>query len=236
MPGSYTRDLSVSEKDSTSSLNSARLVLVLLLFAILFAAASDAVAAPEEPPGAATQTPIPQDAAAISEFRIAYVAVTDKAGAPITDLKREDFSVSENGVPQRLVDLLTTSKVHLVLGLVIDVSGSAVAQTARHDRLNVLLNFLARSVGSNEEAYITAFGIRALRLTGVTNNPVELREGLKQVDAAHPHGGTALFDSLISVVSAIPPDMPGRRVLVVMSDFEENSSHHKLDDAILHAQ
>jgi VWFA-related protein len=232
----YGSDLSAREKKSPSPLTAVRLILVLLP-AILLAGTFHALAVPQEPPGAPTQAPIArQDAARDSDIRVAYVAVMDKKRAPISDLKYEDFSVRENGVPQQLVDVSLASESPLVVGVMVDVSGSTAVEQSRHERLNVLLGFLASSVGSNREAYITAFGMSSLRLTGITNNPAELQAGLKQVDNAHPYGGTALFDSLITVVSTMPPELPGRKILLVMSDFEENSSHHRLDETILRAQ
>jgi Ca-activated chloride channel homolog len=231
----YGSDLRARENESQSPLAAVRLNLVLLP-AILLSGAFYALAGLQVPSGRWTQTSIAQNAANNSDIRVAYVTVMDNKRAPIADLKREDFSVIENGVSQQLVNVSHASEEPLILGVMIDVSGSAFVEKSRHERLNVLLRFLASAVGSNEEAYITAFGMSSLRLTGITNNPTELLAGLKQVDEAHPYGGTALFDSLITVVSTMPPGLLGRKILVVLSDFEENSSHHSLDEAIFRAQ
>ena len=69
-----------------------------------------------------------------------------------------------------------------------------------------------------------------------TANISELLSGLKQVDEANPYGPTALFDSLVSTVNLLPPSVSGRKVLVVLSDFEDNTSHQNLDKAIYDLQ
>jgi len=210
---------------------------LVLFLTIPFVGPIQALPEPQEPFGSTKQEPTAaQDAAKDSELRIVYVAVVDKNRVPITDLKFEDFTIRENGVPQQIVDVTPTSETPLVLGVLVDVSGSASGQSSRHEKLNVLLQFLGSKVGKSEEAYITAFAMKPLRLTGITSNPLDLQAGLREVDTAHPIGSTALYDSVISAASTLPPDLPGRKILIVLSDFEDNSSGHGLDGAIFGVQ
>lgn len=167
---------------------------------------------------------------------MAYVAVLDKKGTPVTDLKAEDFSVTEDKIPQQIANVSSSADSRLVLGAMIDVSGSAREDESLHDKLNALLRFLAISVGGSEEAYLVAFASSSRRLTGITSNISELLFGLQEVDKANPYGPTALFDSLVSTVEWLPPGLAGRKVLLVLSDFEDNTSHQNLDKAIFDMQ
>ena len=199
-----------------------------LIAYLLLAAVSSATICSRTP----AQTSVSATAANESDIRVAYVAVLDKKGTPIADLKAEDFSITEDKIPQQVVSVSSSADSHLVLGVMIDVSGSTVKDSARHDKFNVLLRFLGASVGGSEDAYVVAFAATSLRVTGSTANISELLSALKQVDEAQPSGPTALFDFLVSTANLLPPRVSGRSVLVVLSDFEDNTSHQDLDRAI----
>ena len=66
--------------------------LTLLLGGALALAAASPQSTPQQPSFAAQAEGVTVD-----------VVVTDRAGAPVLDLKREDFAVSEDGVPQEIV-------------------------------------------------------------------------------------------------------------------------------------
>ena len=165
---------------------------LLLVASFLVATSVSAFAAPQSQPDVMPQTPFPAPAANENDIRVVYVAVLDKKEIPVSDLTSDDFSVFENKAPQQIVSVSLSSDSHIVLGAMIDVSGSAHEDTTRHDKLNVLLRFLSGSTGSSEEAYISAFAMKPVRLTGVTANLSELFSGLKQVDEANSYGPTAL--------------------------------------------
>ena len=115
----------------------------------------------------------------------------------------------------------------------IDVSGSTVEDSARHDKLNVLLRFLGASVGGSEEAYVVAFaasphsGHRYYRQHQRTL--VRIETGGRG-STLWPHS-TLRFSSF-QRLTCFPPSVSGRSVLVVLSDFEDNTSHQDLDRAI----
>ena len=199
---------------------------------VLLAAVSSATICSRTP----AQTSASATATNESDIRVAYVAVLDKKGTPVADLKAEDFAITEDKIPQQVVSVSPSADSHLVLGAMIDVSGSAREDESLHDKLNALLRFLGTSVGGSEEAYIVAFASSSRRLTGITSNISELLSGLQEVDKANPYGPTALFDSLVSTVEWLPPELAGRKVLLVLSDFEDNASHQNLDKAIFDMQ
>ncbi|HUR37680.1 MAG TPA: hypothetical protein VM009_07670, partial [Terriglobales bacterium] len=53
-----------------------------------------------------------------------FTTVTDQNGAPITDLKREEFRITEDGVPQKLALFEQQSEAPLSIVLCIDASQS----------------------------------------------------------------------------------------------------------------
>src|SRR5437660_1415601 len=53
-----------------------------------------------------------------------FTTVTDQSGAPVVDLKKEDFAIYEDGVPQKLAVFEQQSEVPLSIVLAVDASQS----------------------------------------------------------------------------------------------------------------
>jgi hypothetical protein len=68
----------------------------------------------------------------------------------------------------------------------------------------------------------------------MTGSLVELKAGFQEIAEGQPIGPTALYDCLFTVSDTLFQDMHGRRVALVVSDFQDNASHRKLNETILH--
>ena len=53
-----------------------------------------------------------------------YVTVTDRQGAPIGDLTKSDFSLAEDGVPQKISVFSKESQLPISIVLAVDTSSS----------------------------------------------------------------------------------------------------------------
>jgi len=165
----------------------------------------------------------------------AYVAVEDKSGKTTQQLRREDFSVQEKGVPLEILNVSTATSTPLLVGTMVDLSGSANAEH-RRDVLRIFDNFFARNIRESERATLVAFAMSTYRTTAMTGSLAELKAGLQEIAEGQPLGATALFDCLFTVSDTLFQEMSGRRVVLVLSDFQDNASHHRLDETILHLQ
>jgi len=165
----------------------------------------------------------------------AYVAVEDKSGKTAQELRREDFSVQENGVPLEILDVSTAMSTPLLFGIMVDLSGSANVEH-RRDFLQIFYNFFARNIREPERASLAAFAMKTYRTTAMTGSLVELKAGFQEIAEGQPIGPTALFDCLFTASETLFQDMSGRRVVLVVSDFQDNASHRRLDETILHLQ
>ena len=59
-------------------------------------------------------------------------SVSDHDGAPVKNLKREDFRLTDNGQPREIADFWQESDLPLTVALVADVSGSQAGFIKNH--------------------------------------------------------------------------------------------------------
>jgi VWFA-related protein len=227
----------MTTEESTKN-RAARRSLLWVLFLTLLIAGTIQVFARER----AQSDPMPQvqraqgEPAAETEVKTAYVAVLDKNGNPVTDLRREDFSISENNVRQEIVEVASAAETPLVIAVVVDVSGSTHLKDSGGEQLRAFASFLSKTLQSSDEAFVTMFADSSERLRGVTNNLAELQGGLKKISEARRHGSTALYDCLVSAAETMPKEPGKRKVILAMSDFEDNTSRYSLEKTVLRMQ
>jgi Ca-activated chloride channel family protein len=178
------------------------------------------------------------------------VSVHDASGGLVQDLKQEDLAILEDGVPQTIRFFSRAGQLPLSIGLVIDSSGSQEKFVKEHER--DIAEFLRQTLQPEDKAFSVCFGNHLRLVSDWTSGKPEDREAITTALHAYDKGnlnfpeigpkedrelGTALNDA---VFYATTEKMTGiehqRKVLVVFSDGEENSSEHDLIDTIEAAQ
>ncbi len=146
------------------------------------------------------------------------VLVTQRNGAPVADLKRDDFKVQQDGAVQTLEQLQLAEDVALVLGLALDSSGSMARQwqTAQ----GAAYDFLGQTLEPRDRAFVVDFNTELQLRQALTGDRQKLFDSLAEIV---PDGGTALYDAVLFSLMQFT-DQPGRRALVVLTDgFDVNS-------------
>jgi len=174
------------------------------------------------------------------------VSIHDASGGLVNDLTKEDLSIVEDGVPQTIRFFSRAEQLPLSIGLVIDASGSQEKFIKDHER--DIDEFLHQIMLPNDRAFALCFGNHLRLVNDWTNDRSAIISNLRSYDKGHRDGpelgptedrdlGTALDDAVFYSTTEKMEDVHGRRkVLVVFSDGEENSSEHDLIDAIEAAQ
>lgn len=167
-------------------------------------------------------------------------------GTLITGLSQEDFQITEDGVPQKIAFFGKETELPLTLGLIVDESDSQSKFIKRHRK--DIEKFLKTVVQPHDEVFSICFG-NHLRLTNDNTSSIStVIDGLERFDHGHRNfeelaaddkrdeqsgGGTALYDAVYySVNQKLATAQGRRRVLILFSDGEENSSAHDLLEAI----
>ena len=157
-------------------------------------------------------------------------------------LSRDDFQVTEDGVPQTIAFFGKESDLPLTLGLIVDASDSQSHFFKRHRQ--DIEKFLKSILHPGDQVFTVSFG-NHLRLTNdLTADPANVLDGLERFDKGERkfpelgpeeerEGGTALYDAVFYAVNERSNQAQGRRhALILFTDGEENSSAHDLLDAI----
>jgi len=189
-----------------------------------------------------------QDATFHTEVHLVTLtfSVHDANGKAVPGLTENDFHITEDGVPQKIASFSRESELPLKIGLLVDVSDSQSKFLKRH--IQDVEAFLHEILRPQDAAFALCFGDH-LRLTSdLTASPATIIDGLQRFDKhgdslteLNPDptrsGGTALFDAVHSSIQEKLANAPAsRRVLILFTDGEENSSAHDEVDAIAAAQ
>jgi len=190
------------------------------------------------PPKPAAPAPQGEEATRISVdvtvVSMAY-SVTDKKGRFVTGLGKEDFEVLENSKPQTIQQFAAESALPLRVAVLIDTSNSIrerfrFEQEASSQFLNEMLRTTA------DKAMVVSFDSSPEMAAGLSDDTDKLGAAIR---ALRPGGGTSLYDAIrfaSEKLSAEQPSYKFRRVMVIVSDGDDNQSHGTRDQALEAAQ
>lgn len=155
-------------------------------------------------------------------------------GHMVNDLQQSDIRIlDDNRPPERIEQFAPQSKLPLRLALLVDTSGSV------HDRFSfekhAATEFVKKMLSSaSDQGFVAGFSEETIVTQDFSSESSELGKG---IDKLANGGGTALFDAVSFAcrkLAAYPERQRVARVLVVLSDGEDNSSHTSLNQS-LHA-
>jgi Ca-activated chloride channel homolog len=156
--------------------------------------------------------------------------VVDEKGRPVLGLSRNDFRVSEDGVPQE-----TSSFIHqdlpVAMGILIDSSGSMLDKRTAVD---AAANKLLGESNPRSTAFVVNFNEKAFLDQGFTVDRVALRRGIDHFDA---RGATALYDAVAASADELSHHAKQpKQVLLIVTDGADNASRLALEEAIRRVQ
>ncbi|HTK96027.1 MAG TPA: VWA domain-containing protein [Terriglobales bacterium] len=155
-----------------------------------------------------------------------YATVYDQHQRMITNLNRNDFAVFEDNQPQQITSFHLMD-VPVSLGIIIDNSGSMRDKRAA---VNEAALNLVRSSNPQDEVFVVNFSDEMWLDQDYTNDIGKLKEALEKIDS---RGGTALYDAVIASADHLAKTgTKDKKVLVVVTDGEDNASRESLERAV----
>jgi Ca-activated chloride channel homolog len=160
------------------------------------------------------------------ELVVLPVSVLDSKGFPVRGLNQQFFNVYEDKVPQNIA-LFKQEDIPLSIGLVIDSSSSMAKKL---DRLNVAAMTFVHESNPDDETAIVSFGDESYIEQDFTGNTNKLSQALARVNAT---GDTALYDAVYLAAKHLQQEASHeKKVLLVISDGEDNKSKYKLNEVL----
>jgi Ca-activated chloride channel family protein len=162
---------------------------------------------------------------------VLHTTVIDDRQRFADGLKSENFRVYEDKVEQKL-SVFKREDVPVSMGLVIDNSGS---MRDKRPRVNEAAITLVQASNPNDEAFVVNFNDDFyLDLDkDFTNSVPELKEALERIDS---RGSTALRDAILGSLDHLKKASKDKRVLLVVTDGEDNASRNSLEKTIREIQ
>jgi Ca-activated chloride channel family protein len=163
--------------------------------------------------------------------------VTNKKGRLIPNLTQDDFQLYEDGTREKIALFGRQSNLPLRIGVLIDTSNSIRPRLEFEKEAAIdFLNTVLRS--GQDQAFLISFDVEPVLLANYTDDVGKLSDAIRSLAAG---GGTGLFDALYYACQqkmlhfpSTPPYL--RRVLIIVSDGQDNESQHSLDEALSMAQ
>jgi len=232
----FTRRLAITRPATKLGWFRLRLVSSLVLFfcAVLLLASYGAAQIPVQQPQPPPPNQHPNKDSTIKidvGLVVLHTTVLDDRGKFADGLKEENFRVYEDKVEQKLATF-KREDVPVSMGLVIDNSGS---MRDKRPRVNEAAITLVEASNPSDEAFVVNFNDDFyLDLDkDFTNSIPELKEALERIDS---RGSTALFDAVIGSLDHLKKASKDKRVLLVVTDGEDNSSHNTLEKTLREIQ
>jgi Ca-activated chloride channel family protein len=159
----------------------------------------------------------------------------------VPDLEKDDFKIWDDKAPQAIRYFSRQTDLPLRIGLLMDTSNSI------RDRLkfeqDAATSFLFSVIRHNkDQAFVMTFDDEPAILQAFTDDAGRLRDEIVKTRAG---GGTAVYDAIYDACNkelSHPPRPPGdqpdvvRRVMILISDGDDNLSNHTRSEAIEMAQ
>ncbi len=156
------------------------------------------------------------------------VSVLDRDGRFISDLRREQFNVFENGVEQKVAYFESTEKPFTV-ALLLDTSGSTFFHL--WEIKEAAINF-AKQLRPQDRVLIVTFDRLVMLLTEATNDQNVVTEVVQR--NAITGFSTRLYDAIDLVIKARLNKIDGRKAMVLFTDGVDTASYQATYKSTLH--
>jgi len=157
-------------------------------------------------------------------------SVIDKSGNFVPGLPQTAFHAFEDGAEQQ-IKLFKHEDVPVSMGIIIDNSAS---MKNKRQRVELAAQDLVANSNSEDEVFVINFNDDVYRDVDFTSDPKKLAQGLARIDSM---SGTAMRDAIRAGVRyAKAKGKHDKKVLVVVTDGDDNMSEATLPETIREAQ
>jgi len=187
---------------------------------------------PQRQPSAGTPGEVKKDSSGRFIFSVQSDEVTlqatvvDQKHHLVTSLASSNFEIYEDGQVQQITSF-RREDIPVSIGIVVDNSGSMLTKRAAVTKAVVNL---VQASNPGDEVFIVNFNDEPYLDQDFTNKVDLMKEALDRVDA---RGSTALYDAVIASADHLAKGARReKKVLLVVTDGEDNASRESLEQAV----
>ena len=159
-----------------------------------------------------------------------HATVVDDKNHLVTNLDRPDFTVFEDGKEQKITSF-RREDIPVAMGIVIDNSGS---MREKRPAVNAAAINFVKSSNPQDRVFVVNFNEDFFLDQDYTASVPKLKDALDRIEA---RGGTALYDAVVASSDHLKKSATlEKRVLLVVTDGEDNASRESLEQAIRRLQ
>jgi len=149
----------------------------------------------------------------------------------VNDLGQTDFRVVEDGIAQKL-SVFSHADIPVTMGIVIDDSGS---MKEKRESVNASAVTFVKTSNPSDQVFVVNFNdVYYLDTPGdFASNIEDLKSALDKIDS---RGGTALYDAVYASIDHLKLGNRDKKVLLVITDGEDNASRYTFDELMARAQ
>jgi VWFA-related protein len=171
-----------------------------------------------------------------------YAIAEGRHGRLIRDLNKDDFELSEDATPQKIEHFSQETNAALGLGVAVDTSVSQRHLLGMEQ--DAAKHFLRSVLRSGDQAFVMNFDVDVKLLQDFTGAAPELARAVDSAEinetgrsilqdtTASPTGGTHLYDAVYLASNELMKARFGRKVLVLVTDGEDQGSKISLQKSI----
>lgn len=148
-----------------------------------------------------------------------FATIKDEHGNFVTDLKREDFRIYEDDVPQDIGIFETKEDLRSSIGILIDSSGSVV------DLLPLMkrgIRDFTRELVKPDAFFVVSFGTNVRLIHTSSQKAKHLEDAMAAMRA---WGTSVMYDALLYSMERVETYDQERKALIVFTDGNDNGSN-----------
>jgi VWFA-related protein len=216
---------------------------VLLAMLGILLAATPPARSQQNPPASQAPTTLKVSTEVVNVLTI----VKDKKGHLIPDINKEDFELVEDNSPQDIRYFSKQVDTPLTLGILVDTSPSQ--QRVLPIEQEEAKAFIAQVIKPKDMAFVLHFDVEVELLQDFTGDKKMLSKAIDEtvingggggvLPGPFPTsnlGGTHLYDAVYLAANELLKNEVGRKVIILLTDGEDQGSKEKLQAALEAAQ
>ena len=146
--------------------------------------------------------------------------VTDDSGRFVSGLRKEDFTVYDDGAKQD-VTYFSNDRVPVSLGILLDTSGSMTSDKIATAKA-AIDRFIYDLLGKDDELFFMEFANHPRLAQQWTR---DRRLISRAVERVNPSGGTALYDAIADAIPFASAGENRKKAILVISDGNDSNSN-----------